>query len=134
MMPVQHAVKAWTRFNEGIHPPATEEEYVALLDFTRDLLERYDTNLEPYQSLWRLVASYLLEWERQNEPPVPPSKPFELLRFMMQQHGLSQNQLAKEGIATQSALSKILRGERGIGKKLAAKLSERFKLPHHFFL
>jgi antitoxin component HigA of HigAB toxin-antitoxin module len=56
------------------------------------------------------------------------------LRFQMQQHGLSQYQLAKEGWVSQSYLSKILRGEREMGKKLAQVLANRFGLPTGFFL
>jgi HTH-type transcriptional regulator / antitoxin HigA len=134
MMTLQQTVNTWTNFYHDIRPATTEAEYIELLEFTQELIEKYDTNLEPYRSLWRLVSSYLLEWERHNEPPIPASMPYELLRFQMQQHGLSQNQLAKEGIATQSSLSKILRGERAIGRKLAQTLSKRFGLPDHFFL
>jgi antitoxin component HigA of HigAB toxin-antitoxin module len=134
MMPLKQTINTWTDFHHNVQPPTNEAQYVELLEFTQNLIEQYDTNLEPYRSLWRLISGYLLEWERQNEPPVAPSAPHELLRFQMQQHELSQNQLAKEGIATQSSLSKILRGERTIGRKLARTLSERFGLPEQFFL
>jgi HTH-type transcriptional regulator / antitoxin HigA len=133
MIQVQETVQTWAILHQRIHRPTNEADYLKLLEFMQELTDRYDINLEPHSSLFQLVSGYLLEWERENEPPVPPSQPFELLRFMMEQHKLSQNQLAKEGIITQSALSKILRGERGIGKKLAAKLATRFKLPAHFF-
>jgi HTH-type transcriptional regulator / antitoxin HigA len=134
MIQTINTIKTWESFYAHLKPISSQTEYAQMLEFTAELIEHHNTDLEPYRSLWRLVAGYLLEWEKAHEAPVAASKPFELLRFQMQQHGLSQYQLAKEGWVSQSYLSKILRGEREMGKKLAQVLANRFGLPTGFFL
>ena len=128
------AVQTWDAFHQIIKAPETELEYLELLEFTKTLIEQHNTDLEPYRSLWRLVAGYLQDYEAQNQEPIPASAPHELLEFQMQQHGLSQYQLAKEGVVSQSYLSKLLRGERSMGKRLALRLAKRFGLSEYFFL
>lgn len=130
---LDRAVQTWDAFHQIIKAPETETEYLELLDFTKTLIEQYNTDLEPYRSLWRLVAGYLQEFEAQNQEPITVSLPHELLEFQMQQHGLSQYQFAKEGVVSQSYLSKLLRGERSMGKRLAVRLAKRFHLPENFF-
>jgi HTH-type transcriptional regulator/antitoxin HigA len=57
-----------------------------------------------------------------------------MLAGLMEEHGLSQNQLASEGIADQGNLSNILAGDREISKSLAKRLAARFKVPADLFL
>jgi HTH-type transcriptional regulator / antitoxin HigA len=134
MIQTTSTIKTWESFYAHLKPISSQAEYTQMLEFTADLIVQHNTDLEPHRSLWRLVAGYLLEWEKAHEVGVAPSQPFELLRFQMQQHGLSQYQLAKEGLVSQSYLSKILRGEREMGKKLARVFANRFGLPTGFFL
>lgn len=131
--------QAWENFQAmsgGIKRPKTEEEYVALLELLNDLTDRHNCNEEPYSSLFDLVAGYMHEWELENEPELknPEVAGHEMLAFLMEQQGVSQYQLEKEGVADQGLLSNILHGKRKISKALAKRLSERFKISPAVFL
>ena len=55
---------------------------------------------------------------------MPETSPRDALAFLMREHGLKQIDLA--GIAGQGTISAILAGKRGISKRLARRLAERF--------
>lgn len=57
---------------------------------------------------------------------IPDVAPGEVLRFLMEQHGLSQSDL--KDCAPQSRISEILNGKREISKDLAKALAKRFKV------
>jgi HTH-type transcriptional regulator / antitoxin HigA len=57
---------------------------------------------------------------------LPDAAPGEVLRFLMEQHGLSQSDL--KDCAPQSRISEILNGRREISKELAKALAKRFKV------
>ncbi|GHU08379.1 hypothetical protein FACS1894158_17610 [Betaproteobacteria bacterium] len=56
----------------------------------------------------------------------------EVLRFLMNQHELKQEDLAD--CAPQSHISGILNGQRGISKVIAKKLAQRFNVSAALFL
>lgn len=130
-------VEAWQDFQlavGGLGRPQTEQEYVELLEVLDTLTECYDCNTAPYASLFDLLAGYVQQWEEANEVPLPAAAPHEMLAFYIEQQGVSQYQLAQEGVADQSTLSKILRAKRGISKELAKKLGKRFRVNPAVFL
>jgi HTH-type transcriptional regulator / antitoxin HigA len=55
---------------------------------------------------------------------IPDAPPRDVLRFLMEQHGLSQSDLAD--CAPQSRISEILNGRREISKDLAKALAKKF--------
>lgn len=55
---------------------------------------------------------------------LPDTSPGGALAFLMREHGLKQIDLAD--LAGQGTISAILSGKRGISKRLAGKLAERF--------
>lgn len=57
--------------------------------------------------------------------PIGPTTPEEVLRFLMEQHGLSQCDLAKE-LGGQPVVSQILRGKRRLTREHIERLSKRF--------
>ncbi len=129
-------LERWEAFNtiagpylEPITTPAEYEAADALLNDISDRMSSSDDR--QYINLFRLLAARIQAWEDEHEP-LPSSTPHELLAFLLEQHQLRQSDLSN--IVDQSTLSKILRGERGISKRLAFALSERFGLPVAAFL
>lgn len=113
---------------QGLKPPVTEADYDVLHEFMQDLTSRNDINEQPWSDLFGLVASYMHEWELDNQPELKIThlEPFERLKFLMERRGVTQYQLAKEGIMSQGNLSNILAGKKGISKELAKKLAKYF--------
>lgn len=134
-----HIFDAWRSFQTatgGLKRPKSEAEYLELLALMDELTSRHKCNEEPFASLFDIIATYMHEWELENEAELknPEVAPHVMLAHLMEQHGVTQYQLDKEGIVNQANLSKILKGERGISKNLAKKLGKRFGVGIEMFL
>jgi len=64
--------------------------------------------------------------------PIPQAEPPDVLRFLMEQHGLHQEDLSD--CAPQSRISEILAGKRSISKETAKRLARRFNVHGDVFL
>jgi antitoxin component HigA of HigAB toxin-antitoxin module len=133
-MILQETLTTWARLHQTIYPPKTEQDYIALLEFTNTLSDEQDICQEPVQSLFLLACGYLKTWEEEHEPVVVDSTPLEHLKALMTERGVTQYQLQKAGIAKQSVMSRVLNGERQISKELAKNLSQFFQVPYKIFL
>lgn len=71
------------------------------------------------EALGEVIESYEARTHR-----LPDASPREALAFLLRQHGLKQVDLSD--IAGQGTISAVLAGKRGISKRLALKLAERF--------
>jgi HTH-type transcriptional regulator/antitoxin HigA len=63
---------------------------------------------------------------------IPEAEPKEVLRFLMEQHKLKQDEL--QDCAPQGRISDILNGKRSISKDLAKRLANRFHVRADVFL
>ena len=91
-----------------VAPSPEEEEAIELLTL---LIERYET--ERY--------------------PVPDADPIDVLRFLLDQNGLSQRDIAEE-LGSESTVSLILSGRRLLNRDHITRLSQRFHVsPAVFF-
>jgi HTH-type transcriptional regulator/antitoxin HigA len=89
-------------------PTQAEEEAIELLTL---LIERYEA--ERY--------------------PVPDAAPIDVLRFLLEQNGLSQRDIAAE-LGSESTVSLVLSGKRRLNRDHIARLSQRFRVsPAVFF-
>lgn len=80
----------------------------------------------------RLIAPLISAYE-QKVHPLPDASPVEILRFLMEQHGLKQNDLAGE-LGGQSVVSDLLNGKRTLNVDQIKNLSARFHIsPASFF-
>jgi len=79
------------------------------------------------EALGEVIESYEARSHR-----LPEADPRQALTFLMQQHGLKQVDLVD--LASQSTVSAIIAGKRGISKKLAAKLAARFGVSSSVFV
>ena len=90
-----------------------------------------DDEDHPLAGLLDLLGGHIADYdEKHHRVEAPP--PRETLKFLMQQHGLKQTDLAD--LVDQGTLSKILRGDRAISKTLAKALAARFKVSVGTFL
>jgi len=69
----------------------------------------------------------------ENTPGLGSAEPAEVLKFLMEQHGLKQSDLRKE-IGTQGVVSEILSGNRQINARQAKALAKRFGVSPAVFL
>ena len=127
-------LKAWIPFRDaiGITVVQTAEDYEKAMAIINSLLDIVgnDEN-HPYAELLYYVTNLVEPYEEEHFP-IPLAKPKDVLRFLMDQHNLDQSSF--EDQIPQSRISEILSGRRGISKKIAKILSERFKMPLEVFL
>ena len=138
-MIIERVPEAWAQFQMqvgGLSRPDSEEEYEQVINLMHHVADNYSTTHEPYAALFDYLARLAHEWEVENEPDLknPDVAPHAVLAYLMEEHGVSQYQLAQEGIVNQGNLSRILSGERGISKNLAKKLAERFRVSAGAFI
>lgn len=84
-----------------------------------------------YESLFLLLAN-LLHVQDQQHYPVPDATPTQVVRFLMEQHGLTQSQLPE--IGTQSVVSQVLSGQRQLNVRQITRLCQRFGVGPGLFI
>jgi HTH-type transcriptional regulator/antitoxin HigA len=114
-------------------PIHTEEDYDRMIGKIGALMERGEENLSPEETSLLEMMSILVERYEQERYPLRPSKPDEILQFLMEQRGLQQRDLAKV-LGSKSHLSEILNGKREPSKEQARKLGEFFHVSPALFI
>jgi len=102
----------------------------AILDATRDTPQREDA-AHPLMALLDWLTPAIREYET-TRIRLPDAAPREILRLLMEQHGLSQSQLPE--IGNQSVVSQILSGQRKLNTRQIAALSRRFAVSADAFI
>lgn len=110
----------------------TEKENEAYTQVLYELDQRSKTLTPAEQQLAELLTLLIEDFEEKRYR-LPRAKPLEVLRFLMQQHGLLQKDLA-DVFGTPSIVSEVLHGKRELNKEHIARLSARFHVsPELFF-
>lgn len=79
------------------------------------------------------LMTVLIERYESERYPVPEAEPVEVLRFLLEQNGLSQRDVAPE-LGSESTVSLVLSGKRQLNRDHIARLSRRFNVsPAVFF-
>ena len=125
---------AWSTWRSviGVDRIQTEEEYdhvAAILNMVvNEVRDDVSHPLLPVMEyLGNLIEAY--DDEHYTWPPPPPA---EMLRYLMEEGGLKQEDLAD--CAPQHRISEYLSGKRAISKEVAKKLARRFRVHADVFL
>jgi HTH-type transcriptional regulator / antitoxin HigA len=104
-----------------------EREYDTAVARLNDLVDEVGDN--PKDSRYRFIdtLSVLIEAYDEEHHKISDASGVELLKFLMEQHGLSQGDLPEVG--SQGVVSEILRGKRELNVRQIQALSRRFNLP-----
>jgi HTH-type transcriptional regulator/antitoxin HigA len=130
----QAILQAWLPFKElvGVTSVHTEKEY-AQANATIDVLldEIGDNENHPLADVLDYLADQVKAYEDERVS-IPKAEPREMLRFLMEQHGLKQEDLAD--CAPQSRISEMLAGKRTMSKAIAKRFAKRFNVHVDIFL
>ena len=130
----QAILRAWMPFKKllGVTSVRTEEDYAQARATIDTLLDEVgDNESHPLADVLDYLADQVKAYEDENVQ-IPEAKPSEVLRFLMEQHGLKQEDLGD--CAPQSRISDILSGKRSISKEIAKQLAHRFHVRADVFL
>ena len=130
----QAILRAWMPFKQlvGVTSVRTAEDYAQAQATIDALLDEVGENENhPLADVLGYLADQVKAYEDENFQ-IPEAAPNEVLRFLMEQHGLKQEDLAD--CAPQSRISNILNGNRSISKEIAKRLAHRFHIHADVFL
>lgn len=110
----------------------TEEENAKYTEILYDLDRRSKTLTLAEKELADLLTLLIEDFEEKRYQ-LPRGGPLDVLRFLMDQHGLKQKNLV-DVFGTPSIVSEVLSGKRELNKDHIKRLSERFHVsPELFF-
>jgi HTH-type transcriptional regulator / antitoxin HigA len=110
----------------------TEKENEAYTEILYELDQRAKTLTAAEKELAELLTLLIEDFEEKRYP-LPRAKPVEVVRFLMEQHGLLQKDLV-DVFGARSIVSEVLSGKRELNKEQIARLSARFHVsPELFF-
>jgi HTH-type transcriptional regulator/antitoxin HigA len=130
----QAILRAWLPFKQivGVTSVHTEGDYAQARATIDALLEEIgDNQSHPLADVLDYLADQVKAYEDENFQ-IPEAEPREVLRFLMEQHGLKQEDLGD--CAPQSRISDILNNKRSISKEIAKRLAHRFSVRADLFL
>ena len=130
----QAILRAWMPFKKlvGATSVRTEEDYEQVRATIDALLgEVGDNENHPLAEVLYYLADQVKAYEDETFR-IPEAAPNDVLRFLMEQHGLKQEDLGD--CAPQSRISDILSGKRSISKEIARRLAHRFHVRADVFL
>lgn len=130
----QAILRTWMPFKTalGVTSVRTAEDYAqarATIDALVDEIREDEDH--PLADVLDYLADQVKRYEDEHFS-IPEAEPRVVLRFLMEQHGLKQEDLAD--CAPQSRISDILNGRRHISKDIAKKLARRFNVRADLFL
>lgn len=117
---------AWTPFRNalGFSAIKTAKDYKRATAVIQQLLDEVGENEKhPLAEVLDYLANQVAVYEAEHVS-IPEASPREVLHFLMEQHGLTQTDLAD--CAPQSRISEILNGKREISKETAKALANKF--------
>lgn len=103
-----------------------EREYNAAVKRLNELLDEIsDNEKHPLYSLLDTLGTLIEAYEDEHHP-IPDSSGADMLRYLMDEHGLTQSCLPE--IGSQGVVSEILNGKRELNVRQIRKLAEKFKV------
>jgi len=127
-------IEAWTALQQkvSLKPVRNEKDYQTMLLLSKELSAHLNGEEDsPLIDLLGVIAALIESWETRSVT-VPKAEPREVLRHLLETHGLKQKDLA--GIASPTVVSDILAGRRAISKNVAKALAARFHADVSVFL
>jgi HTH-type transcriptional regulator/antitoxin HigA len=109
----------------AVRPIRTEEDFDAAVERITDLMPAEEGTRE-FDEL-QVLASLVTEYERRVRP-VPDATPVEILRFVMEDRGLTESDLALY-FGTEPSLAEFLSGERELTVQQIRRLGTNLGIP-----
>lgn len=128
-----NAVEHWHYLEPLVNPPKGKEDYDVLVIYLDELLDMVgDNERHPLMGLVDIVSDQIMAYEAEYHQE-PLGSGLDALRFLMQEHGLTQSDLKQE-IGSQGVVSEILNGRRKLTVKHIKNLASRFQVSPETFI
>jgi len=129
---LENISKAWPAVKSVFSVPHSEKDYRALVNILDSLVDEVGDNqthelAAAMETIGNLIENYEDQNHRMNE-----SSPIDVLKYLMQEHGLKQSDLKE--IGSQGVVSEILSGKRMLNIEQVKKISTRFHVSPLVFI
>lgn len=129
---VKQAIEHWQYVAPVLTAPCSDVEYKALAATLDELLDiAGDDESHPLSGLIEQVGNVIAAYDAAHYP-IPKAAPRHVLAFLMEQHGLTQSDLAD--VAPQSIISDLLNDKRQFNTHHIRALCQRFGVSADTFL
>jgi HTH-type transcriptional regulator / antitoxin HigA len=109
-----------------------EQEYDGAVERLNRLLDEVGTDEQhPLYTLLDTLGTLIHAYEEEHHP-LPACSGVDILRFLMEEHGLTQSDLPE--IGSQDVVSEILRGKRELNVRQIRALATRFHVSSAVFI
>lgn len=133
-IPLKRLLPAWDRFRAAtdVGPIRDEAHYQRMSTLLANLLdETQGDEGHPAMGLVDIVGDLVDRYEREHHP-LPEATGIQALKFLMDQHRLTQSQLPE--IGSQGVVSEVLAGKRELNIRQVRALCNRFGLSAESFV
>ena len=129
---IKQATEHWQYVSPLLQKPKTEADYDGLVEALDELTDMIgDDESHSLMSLVDILGDRIEAYDLEHRP-IPRASGVDVLRSVMQEHGLTQSDLP--GVGTQSVVSEILSGKRQLNVRQIRWLAEYFKVPVDMFI
>lgn len=126
-------IPSWRTFEKISHigPIKNKSHYQQMIVLMNRLLDETRNNKNHHlDGLLHIVSNIIEEYE-ETHYTIPEVPPHEVLRYLMDEHELTQSDLPE--IGNQAKVSEILSGKRKLNVRQIALLAKRFKVSESVF-
>ena len=132
----RHLIEQWEQIDTTLRtllaPIQNEQQHHEALTLFEELMEVVERGADPSTlELFGLIGENIQRYEQEHHS-IPYSAPEDVLRFLMEQHGLTQGDLPE--IGSQGVVSEVLSGKRKLNVRQIQALSERFRVVPTLFM
>jgi HTH-type transcriptional regulator/antitoxin HigA len=130
---LKNTIKYWKHISHDIHEPLNNDDYEKLshvLDRLLDIVGEDESH--ELIGLVDVISHMLAMYDEQQNDRINHVSGVNVLKFLMEQHGLKQSDLPE--IGSQGVVSEILNGKRELNLKQIKKLSKRFHISVETFI
>jgi len=111
---------------------SNKREYDAAVDRLNGLLDEIgDDEKHPLYGLLDTLGALVHAYEEEHYP-IPEASGADVLRYLMEEHGLTQSDLPEVG--SQGVVSEVLSGKRELNVRQVRALAQKFKVSSAVFL
>ncbi|WP_019411497.1 helix-turn-helix domain-containing protein [Pseudomonas psychrophila] len=129
---IEQAAQHWQFVSPLLRKPKNETDYDQLVEALDELTDRIgDDESHPLMSLVDIIVDWVEAYDLEHRP-MPKVSGVDVLRSVMQEHGLTQSDLP--GVGTQSVVSEILSGKRQLNVRQIRWLADHFNVPVEMFI
>lgn len=129
---LKEVAKVWPNIQRVFSVPHNEKDYNKLVNMLDSLIDEVGNNESHRLSrLMETIGSLIESYESQNYPDIE-GDPINVLKTLMEEHGLKQSDLPE--IGSQGVVSEIISGKRQLNVRQLKLLGARFKVSPMVFV